>query len=104
MTTIKPKRPPKALAYLNITTAAVPSKDVARAFKAMRAGKASDIQQLMVLDFIINDICRCDDLEFRPEQEGGYAATAFASGKRFAGQQVRSLAEASGRFIESLPD
>lgn len=94
----------KALAYKPALESAIPSREVARAFKALYAGVANDRQQKIAMEFIVNEICRVDDIEFRPEAEGGYAATALASGKRFVGQQVRALLTASGQLIEALPE
>jgi len=93
----------KAIPYKDLFEIPVPSQNVARAFRAICAGVANDVQQKAVMEFIVNEMCRVDDMEFRPESQGGYAATGVAAGKRFIGQQIRALLSASGSMIERLP-
>lgn len=60
------------------------------AFKALAVGKASEGQQKLVLDFIINRIARTYDMSFRPGEDGP-RATDFAEGKRYVGNQIIRL-------------
>lgn len=61
--------------------------DVIRAVKAMNEGKASDVQQRRVVDWLF-EVTGTRDLEFRPESE---RASAFASGKRWVGLQLGKM-------------
>lgn len=58
-----------------------------RAIKALAAGKATEGQQRMALDAIINKIAATYDLPFRPGPDGA-RATDFAAGKMFVGQRI----------------
>lgn len=80
------------------------TKSEARGLQAVFAGVASDVQQKKALETIVNKICAVNDLEFRPDEMGGERASAFAGGKRFAGEQIRKWLFATGAEIEALPD
>lgn len=58
-----------------------------RAIKAVAAGKASEGQQQLALDVIINKLACTYDLPFRPGPDGPRASD-FAAGKMFVGQRI----------------
>ena len=60
---------------------------LAYAIKAIYEGRASDHQQKMFAAFL-ERLCGIHDLEFRVDER----MSAFASGKRFVGLQIRKLA------------
>lgn len=64
---------------------------VVAAIKAMAEGKARPDQQVRVLNFLLQDLCRTYDLSFRPDDMGGDRETAFAEGRRFVGLQLRRV-------------
>lgn len=64
---------------------------IVAAVKAMSKGKATEGQQIAVLNFIIEDLAGTYDLSFRPEEKGGSHETAFADGRRFVGIQLRRV-------------
>lgn len=103
-TPVRRPRKIKGIAYQNVFETAVPTKSIARAFRALYTGTATGDQQKRAMEFIVLQICKIDEMEFRPESEGGYGATGVAAGKRFVGQQIRALLTASGQMIEALPD
>lgn len=55
------------------------------AFQALAGGTASEGQQKMVLDWIINGAANTYDLSFDPESDRN---TSFAEGRRFVGLQI----------------
>lgn len=72
------------------------------ALRAMARGEASERQQKMALDTILNVYCRTHDLSFRPDDAGGERATAFAEGKRFVGLMIlRALKQPAERVLPS---
>jgi hypothetical protein len=58
-----------------------------RAFKALHAGNANDLQQKTVLDVILNKFAGTYDQSFRPGPDG-CRATDFAEGKRWVGNRI----------------
>lgn len=67
------------------------------AMKALAEGKASENQQKLLLNWIINDLCGTYDLPFRPE---GDRETVFASAKQFVGQQIVKLIKIDPKVIK----
>lgn len=61
-------------------------RDIA-AIQALARGDASPDQQTHALRFIVETICCCYDMSFRPGVEGD-RDTAFAEGRRFVGLQL----------------
>ena len=61
---------------------------VVRALQAMNAGKASDGQQKLALDWIITKACNLYDMSYRADADGGARAEAFHEGRRFVGNQI----------------
>lgn len=62
-----------------------------RALKALAAGKASEGQQKVALDWIIHKAAGTYDQPFRPGGEDGRRATDFAAGKMHVGQRIVHL-------------
>lgn len=58
----------------------------ARICQAIREGNATEEQQQKFMNWLLNDVCAVNDLEFRPDSD---RATVFASGRRFVGMQIR---------------
>lgn len=42
----------------------------------------------LALDWIIRELCRVEDMSFRPDDKGGERETAFAEGRRFVGNEL----------------
>jgi hypothetical protein len=57
------------------------------AAKAVSAGNANPEQQKRFMEWLIREVCRYSDIEFRPGTDGDRAA-AFAGGKRFVAAMV----------------
>lgn len=70
------------------------------AIRALQEGSASEGQQKMAWDYIMN-LCGVRDLEFRP---GDASASAFASGKRFVGLQLVKPVTLPAALVEKLDD
>lgn len=62
-----------------------------RAMKALASGKASEGQQRVALQWIINRAAGTYDQPFRPGGEDGRRATDFAAGKMHVGQRIVNL-------------
>jgi hypothetical protein len=60
--------------------------DKVTALKALYEGNASERQQKLALDFIINEICNTNDWAYDPDSEEN---TYIALGKQFAGLSIR---------------
>ena len=58
------------------------SSDIVYAVKAIFNGAATAEQQGVFSQWLIAEVCRKDDMSFRPGEEGE-RATCFAEGKRF---------------------
>lgn len=61
------------------------------AIQAVYAGKAEPHQQQRALEWIMENACGIKEISYRSPDEGGYADTAFAEGRRFVGQQIAKL-------------
>lgn len=66
-------------------------EDVIMAVRAFHEGKASQSQQIIVRDWLLNAVCRVDDMSFRLGGEDGRRATDFAEGKRYVANQYRKM-------------
>jgi len=62
----------------------------ARSIRAVAGGEASGDEQKIAIAAIMH-ICGVNDLEFLPDEHGGERDSAFKSGKRFVGLQLRKL-------------
>lgn len=60
--------------------------DVA-SIQALVNGRATREQQKRALAYIVYDICRVNDVEYRPDSRDH----AFASGRRFVGLQINKM-------------
>lgn len=60
----------------------------AGALKALVAGQATDEQQQGALKFIVEVLCRHDEMSYFPDSDRD---TAFAEGRRFVGNQIVKL-------------
>ncbi|WP_298704652.1 hypothetical protein [uncultured Variovorax sp.] len=69
-------------------TPAQPSKAVHYALTNLQNGTASDVQQKLALDWILNAAARTYDQPFRPGGADGARATDFSAGMMFVGQQI----------------
>lgn len=69
-------------------TPAQPTKSVHYALTSLAAGSASEQQQRIALDWILNHAARTYDQPFRPGGAEGARATDFAAGMMFVGQQI----------------
>lgn len=87
-------KPDPARAFYVIPNGAWPGPAVA-AVKALGRGEARADQQIAALNFIIEELCRCYDLSFRPDDVGGSRETDFSEGKRFVALQIRRALTAS---------
>jgi hypothetical protein len=58
-----------------------------RAFKSLANCNASDGQQKIILDVLLNKFCCVYDQSFRPGPDG-HRATDFAEGKRYVGNRI----------------
>lgn len=58
------------------------------ALQMVANGKGTEAHQKRVIDLIINKFCETYGLSFRPDEDGGERATAFAEGKRFVGSEL----------------
>ena len=56
-----------------------------RALRALRRGEATDYEQKLALQVIINKISRAQDLLYIP---GSFDQSAFMNGRAFVGQQL----------------
>lgn len=62
------------------------------AMQALERGEADEFQQRAAWKFILNTLCRVDDMSFQPGAEGAERATSFAEGVRWVGRQMRVIA------------
>lgn len=67
---------------------AQPSRAVHYALTNLAAGNASEAQQKLALDWILNHAARTYDLAFRPGGQDGERASSFAAGMQHVGQQI----------------
>lgn len=68
--------------------------DIVYSIRALADGKANQGQQVAAWEYLMFITGASDayaDLSFRPEEQGGERATAFAEGKRFVGLMLRKL-------------
>ena len=65
------------------------------AIQRVAAGDAEPIHQKRVIDILVNKIAETYNLSFRPDDDGGERATAFAEGKRYVGSQLVKLMKAN---------
>lgn len=63
-------------------------KPVLLAIRACIAGKASEAQQQLAMDWIITQASNLYDMSYRDGADGGELATAFHEGRRFVGNQI----------------
>ena len=68
------------------------------AVKAVYEGVADESQQRMALMIVIDNLCRVNDLSYRPGSQDG---TTFAEGRRYVGLQIHKLITTN---IGDLPD
>lgn len=61
-----------------------------RCLRLLAEGKAGADEQKIALGAILW-LCGVDDLEYLPDEHGGARDSAFKSGKRFVGTQIRKL-------------
>lgn len=62
------------------------NKAITSAFQSIMIHKnASQHQQELAIDWIINQVCKTHDMSYRPNSERD---TNFAEGKRFVGNQI----------------
>lgn len=64
---------------------------VIMAVRAFDGGKASEGQQKLVRDWLLNAVCRVEDMSFRVGGEDGRRLTDFAEGKRYVANQYRKM-------------
>jgi hypothetical protein len=64
---------------------------VIMAVRAFHEGKASRGQQMLFRYWLLNAVCRVDDMSFRIGGEDGRRATDFAEGKRYVANQYRKM-------------
>lgn len=60
------------------------------AIKALAGGTANKEQQLRAFEFILQRVCRVDEMSFSTGVDGD-RITAFAEGRRFVGRALREL-------------
>lgn len=66
------------------------SETEVRCLRLITEGAAQTDEQKIAFNAIMR-MCGVDDLEFLPAEHGGERETAFKSGKRFVGLQLRKL-------------
>lgn len=59
----------------------------ARAIQMLEQGQATPEQQKMILEYILLEICKINDMAYFPESRD----TDFSLGKQFVGQQILKL-------------
>ena len=62
--------------------------EIVYAIKALQAGEATAEQQALAFNWLIVDVCKKDDMSFRPGGPEAARDTDFAEGKRFVAIQV----------------
>ena len=66
--------------------------DIVYAVKALGAGEATKEQQGLLLQWVIIDVCKKDDMSYRPGGLEGDRDSAMAEGKRYVALQfLRAL-------------
>ena len=65
------------------------------AIQRVAAGNGEASHQQRVIDILVNKIAETYNLSFRPDDDGGERATAFAEGKRYVGSQLVKLMKAN---------
>jgi len=90
-----PKKLPDSCAYkpvdVEITMAAT--------CQALMRGDATPDQQRKVLPWIVDQVCRAHDLEWRPDER----ECSFAGGRRFVGLQLMKFIKVSLTALGSKP-
>ena len=61
------------------------------AIKALSEGKATEYQQKLAFQYIVEVLSGAFDLSFRPDELGGERDTAFAEGRRSVGLTLRRI-------------
>lgn len=67
------------------------------AIQAIARGDASDHQQRLFMDYLINELCVTYDLSFRPDS---IRDTDFAEGRRFVGLQLVKMTKINISMIK----
>lgn len=66
-----------------------PTKEEAEAIKALESGQAQDYQQQIALNYIVNKLCRSNDVLYIHGNNS--LDTAFLNGRAFPGQKILKI-------------
>lgn len=66
-----------------------PTKDEVNAIKALEEGNADDYQQQLALNYIVNKLCRANDVLY--VHGNNSLDTAFLNGRAYPGQQILKI-------------
>lgn len=73
-----------------------PNKHEHEALKNLSVGTATEYQQKLALKYIVDSLCRANDLLYIPDSFDG---TAFINGRAFVGQNItRILKQPVGKY------
>lgn len=64
---------------------------IAHAIRACIGGTATEHQQKLAMNWIINVASNADDMSYRPGGLEGDRDSAFAEGRRYVGNQIKKL-------------
>lgn len=77
------------------------SSEIAYAVQGLSAGKADAHQQSLFLQWLIVEVCKKDDISYRPGPDG-QRDTDFAEGKRFVAISVLRALNQTPEMIANL--
>lgn len=73
-----------------------------KAFQLLQAGECPPHLQQRALEFLVYVLCGTENLEFRPDDPDG-RKSAFASGMRHVGQQVKFMLKVNTKALLNRP-
>jgi hypothetical protein len=73
-----------------------------RAVRAVAQGTASEREQQIAMDWIVQQAAGTYELSYRSDADGGERETAMAEGRRFVGLQIVKLVNMSGALVDAL--
>ena len=72
------------------------------AIKALAAGTATDVQQRLAVQWVIETVAGTYEPSFRSDADGGDRETAFAEGRRFCGLQIVKIINLAPALVAAL--
>jgi hypothetical protein len=70
--------------------------------RAVAQGNASEREQQIAMDWIVQQAAGTYELSYRSDADGGERETAMAEGRRFVGLQIVKLVNMSGALVDAL--